>query len=375
MADFAAEFIPADCRPRAEVELSGMTQSPVGPRGPSIRPARQWNTGGRGPAWLAVAGAVLFAASRLEAADGLAPPKALTVVPHVFQDAPNVNGALDEWSGLPKVASLLLERPEQVHPNRRAAWDGPRDLSMRGWVGQHRNTLFLALRIQDDDRFHDSSAPWWHGDSVELFLNTDYGQSATETGYTDGCWQLFLMPTNDEMRWGVVWRGKRMLFHDGGLRGVRMAHRFRGGEGLDIEFAIPLENFGIDLEREPRTVGFALALNDADTEPARPGTYMSWNAGFDLFQRPEHFGAIRFSAAPVQSTDVGPSPTTVPGWVWSALALALAAGLALLLAGPGSHFLARWEPTSQVDHAGGDRPAGTARPDGGGEPARRRTSA
>ncbi len=313
------------------------------PKGPNERPQGSTRARWRGPVLWIWMGIVLLMLPRVAAAaDGLAPPKALTLEPIPFADAPSIDGDLGEWRSEASKATLLLERSEQVHPTRRAAWDGPRDLSMRGWVGQHDNTLYMALRIQDDDRFHDPTEAWWHGDSVELFINSDYGTPSSTTGYTDGCWQLFLMPVNEEMRWGVVWRGKRMLFSDGNLRGVRMAHRLRGSEGLDIELALPLENFGIDPRRGARTIGFALALNDADTAPSRPGTYMSWNAGFDLFQRPEHFGAMTLGpTAPKQDAAAAPTHSP-PSWIWSALALAFAAGLALLLAGPGSHFLARW---------------------------------
>jgi diguanylate cyclase (GGDEF)-like protein len=143
------------------------------------------------------------------------------------------------------------------------------------------------------------------------------------------------MPRNQELAWGVVWRGERTWFDDAGLRGVEVAHRERPG-GYDAEVRLPLAGLGLPAEAA-RRLGFALALNDADDAPADPGTYLSWNGGFDLYRLPSRFGSLDL---PARSAPKASAPSSGLPLGWGLLLVVGAALAALGLSGPGTRFLA-----------------------------------
>ena len=104
--------------------------------------------------------------------------------------------------------------------------------------------LYLAAEVSDDRLLHPGQ-PWFHGDSLEVFLNTSRVAGETPpASFVEGCWQILLMPTNPQLSWGVIYKGQQVVFGDGGLKGVRLAHRVRPG-GYDIEVALPRAGLGL----------------------------------------------------------------------------------------------------------------------------------
>ncbi len=226
-----------------------------------------------------------------------APDTGETLAVRVLDAEPRLDGNLQEW-GFEEPGSpvAVIDRREQALPARAAVWKGPDDLSARFQAGLSADALYFAFAIRDDAAFHPGE-PWWHGDAIELFLDLGYEAGAERaTAYHEGCWQLFIMPRNPDLDWGVAFQGTRLVFDDGGLRGIRVASRERE-DGYDVEVRIPLADLGLS-GAAPRDLGFALALNDADAGPADPGSYFSWNGGFDLYRSPDHFGTLRLPAAP-----------------------------------------------------------------------------
>ena len=255
---------------------------------------------------------------------------------------PTLDGDLSDW---PDEAVQHLDRPDQLLPGRASAWRGVTDLSATLRVGVDAANLYLALSIEDDASFHPGE-PWWHGDSVEVFF--DFGLREGEAraeSFGEGCWQIFLMPRSPETAWGVAFHGPRGRFDDGGLRGVRIAARERAG-GYDLEASFPLANFVADAGAA-RALGFALALNDADTGPSEPGTYMSWNGRFELYRRPDHFGTLRLPARDAATAATRPSPLGSP-LLWALLAVAVALVGVLFLTGPAARAFARVGPVPKA---------------------------
>ncbi len=256
----------------------------------------------------------------------------------LLERAPVVDGDLSDW---PAGEVAVLDRPDQLLPGRRARWQGPPDLSATLRVGVDTENLYLALAIEDDTAFHPSD-PWWHGDAVEVFFDFGFAEGEPrKEGFDDDCWQIFLMPRNPETAWGVAYHGPRGRFDDGGLRGVRIAGREREG-GYDLEASLPLANF-VDDPAAARSIGFALALNDADAGPSDPGTYMSWNGRFDLHRRPDHFGTLVLPARDATASRPRSSPFGSP-LLWALLVVAIALVGVLVLAGPAARAFARLGP-------------------------------
>ena len=295
--------------------------------------------------WVAAASSLLWGVGGHSAiaaeSHPLAPPRALAIEATLLPSAPVLDGRMDE--GWPAKPTVVIDRSDQVLVGPRQPWAGAGDASVRGWLGRHGDDLYVALELRDDHVVHDPGQPWWHGDSVELFLDADRpANGPASTSYGENCWQIFLLPANPDLDWGVVYRGRHAHHGDGGLRGVRVAHH-RIDDTTTVEARIPLRNFAVS-SRAPVTWGFALAVNDVDPlpyAPPLPATYLSWNAGFDLFKRPDHFGTLSLPAPPAET----PLPNPGPGWTWLWAALC-GAVLAFLLAGPLGHWVRRvgWKP-------------------------------
>ena len=178
----------------------------------------------------------------------LAPPELLVRRAFLLDRPPTLDGRLDDWPTLPESAQAHLRRKEQLHPNLGEAWQGPTDASAHVSIAVHGEDLYLAVRFVDDVVFHDPDRSWWHGDSLEVFLDADRpADGPPPHTYTDGCRQLFVMPANPDLPWGVVYRGRALGFDDGGLRGLEVARGPVTNEGQIAEVRIPLRNLGIEV--------------------------------------------------------------------------------------------------------------------------------
>ncbi|MHC4223737.1 MAG: sugar-binding protein, partial [Planctomycetota bacterium] len=241
-----------------------------------------------------------------------------------IESAVRLDGSLAEsaWKAAePRGVDLL----DHIHPNYREKWTGPDDLSGRVRAVIVGEDLYLGIEVTDDVRMHETGRSWWAGDSVEIFFDTDRQTDRGDSVYSADDLQLFLMPFHDGLRWGVVSRGPEAPYPDGGLRGIRLAHR-ESGSGYVIEALIPLSNLHPLQPDEAGEIGFDVAFNDVDS-PGSPmtETYMTLSGRFDLYAHPDRFARMR----------VGPRLPEEPAEVTGAPLdwLGLAAGLAGLILG------------------------------------------
>ena len=264
---------------------------------------------------------------------------------------------LEEWA-VGEAATFRLDRAEQCLADRRSRWKGPLDVQVVGRVGVTADDLWLAFEVTDDVSLH-TGEPWWHGDSLELFLNTDLTDDDPAAAgdpvrdrYSDDDWQIFLMPANPHLRWGVALHGPQTRFDDGGLVGVRTAYSRLPGGSYVLEVAIPLANFPGLAGGGARRIGFDVAVNDVDrfvpsldlVSPATPdpATYLTWNGRGELYRSPSHFGVLELPARAASAPPPAPTPDT--GSAAIAVAFLAAIGLVALLVGPGAVRLARAGP-------------------------------
>ncbi len=293
---------------------------------------------GRGALGAAIVlAAFLFShAARADTAPPPTPPPAPPL--RVLEAIPRLDGALNEWIG--REPDFRIDRREQLLPSRSERWGGPADLSARGWWGVTGNTLWLAFEVRDQQVFHDSAAPWWHGDSIELFIDPHrrIGEPA-DAVYGPDCLQLFLLPAHPHLPWGVVWRGTTTRFDDAALTGLAVRFQRPAPDLTTIELRWNLADLGIR-PGPPRVFGFALALNDADDGPGQPGTYMSWNEASELYRDPRRFSEARL---PAREAELVPWPDAPSGPSWFLLLLLVGGvgALTLLLVGPGLRRLER----------------------------------
>jgi diguanylate cyclase (GGDEF)-like protein len=323
----------------------------------------------RRPGWRVGAMAVLAMIGVLEAGHGVAraedpartPPRPQDHVlrARVVTRPIAVDGVLSpgEWPSDP-ASEARLDSAEQCLEDRRPRWKGKEDASALVRVAVDGEALYFGVSVTDDVSFHPGE-PWWTGDSLEVFLGVDPlegGRRASGApspdAYGPGDRQLFLMPANPHLRWGVAFHGRAARFDDGGLAGVRVESVARAGGSYDLEARIPLSNFEGLSDRGAHRLGFALALNDVDrwlpagegrpSATPDPATYMSWNRGFELYRLPSRFGRLDVPARPARAGGVPASDGSSTPTLW--LAAAAAAAAAVLAVGKGSRRLARVGP-------------------------------
>ncbi len=317
--------------------------------------------------------AAAAASELVSAEDEGAPPKVETLVARVVKERPVIDGVLTpektlngvtvpaEWPDDP-ASTARIDQADQCLAERRGRWKGPEDASAVVRVAADATALYLGISVTDDVRFH-AGEPWWTGDAIELFLNTDPKDdvplpdgSMPENAYSDDDWQIFLMPSNPNLHWGVAYRGKTARFDDGGLVGVEVASVEKAGGSYDLEARIPLANFPGLAGVEARRIGFAVAIDDVDrmvpgAKPGdaptyEPGTYLSWNRGFVLWRKPRNFGWLEIPARPATPAAESAIETSGSAVLWVAAAIALL--LVVVMVGPASRRLARFGPKPKV---------------------------
>jgi diguanylate cyclase (GGDEF)-like protein len=303
----------------------------------------------------AVALALLGSRSAVADENG-APPAVETLTARAVERPPVIDGVLtpQEWPDDP-ASTARLDRADQNLPDRRDRWRGPADASAVVRVAADAEALYLGVTFVDDVVFHPGE-PWWGGDSLEVFLNTDPSGAEPAEAYTAHDRQVFLMPANPNLRWGVAFHGRAARFDDGGLVGVRTASAPQADGSVTLEARVPLSNFPGLEGGDARRLGFALALNDVDrlvpgADPAagtaaEPATYLSWNRGFELWRRPRHFGRLLLPARPRPAAAAPAPEPTGSAELW----VAAVAGLLLIafFVGPGSKRLAAWGPRGKT---------------------------
>src|SRR5262249_62111985 len=80
---------------------------------------------------------------------------------------------------------------------------------------------------------------------------------ADGSSYDEGDWQIFLMPGNPNLHWGVAYHGQAVKFGDADLVGVRVASTPRKDGGWTLEAKVPTANFPPPRPPPPGPIGLA----------------------------------------------------------------------------------------------------------------------
>lgn len=217
-------------------------------------------------------------------------PRQILPCPTV-QVAPRVDGRADDgaWQGL---TGLTVDQLEHLHPNYREKWTGPDDLSATLRAVCTKTDLFLLIEVRDDVCMHEAGRPFWVGDSIELFLDTDLESDPDEKRYSDDDRQLFLLPFYDGVKWSVVSRGPGQPYPSGGLEDLELASRQVEG-GYVVELRIPLGTLHPLRPNAAGEIGIDLALNDVDTPGAdATESYITLSGRQDLYTDPTRFARL-----------------------------------------------------------------------------------
>ena len=216
---------------------------------------------------------------------------------------PTIDGRATDlaWRG---IEPARLEKIEQIHPNYRADWSGPADLSGRVRAAYTDTDLYLLIEVEDDAIVHEPGRQFWVGDTIELFLDSDRVTDPDEKSYSADDRQIFLMPFNEGVKWSVVSRGAGVPYPSGGLSGIELAHT-RRATGYTVEVRIPLAPLAPIRPDAKGHIGFDIAINDVDTPAAEmTESYMTLSGRQDLFADPTRFGRLVIAPTPPGAVQV-----------------------------------------------------------------------
>jgi DNA-binding NtrC family response regulator/GGDEF domain-containing protein/HAMP domain-containing protein len=208
-----------------------------------------------------------------------------------------IDGDSSEWRG-DAPAEVVIDRVEQfvVLTSRepRARWSGPDDASVQLWIGWNEQDLILGGLILDDVEDHDSER-WFHGDSLELFVNV----RDREPQWGNDDYQVMLAPDWEERPWGVYPRsgqvhGSGTASH-GGFGGVEVAS-VPLLEGYRFEARIPWRNFDGYSPEAGAELPLNFAVCDRDGPQTGGGTpldsYGTWTGESDIASYADRRGRL-----------------------------------------------------------------------------------
>jgi len=204
-----------------------------------------------------------FALLALLAAD--LPPLGIPLKP----DPPiAVDGAMDEWVGVPNAISI--EQPAQcVHGP--GSWAGASDCSAIVHTAWRQEALFIACEVTDDALHQDQTGEsLWKGDHVEIYLDAKPELEPDRQEFGPGQFQIVISPGNFKQTGDALndTRPEAFIYRPPGTsaEGVRVAAK-KTAAGYDIEAAIPWEL----LDLKPTAgVSLGLEIGISDTDSVEP---------------------------------------------------------------------------------------------------------
>jgi hypothetical protein len=128
-------------------------------------------------------------------------PTARTGLPRPFEkdihavSGISVDGDLSDWPAEPDFT--FSDEAQIVYHLSADSWSGPDDLSARAWAGWAEDGLYLAFDVTDDKHAQGSSGSGlWHGDYMELQVDTELEQDYDEKGMSADDYQIGISPGN-----------------------------------------------------------------------------------------------------------------------------------------------------------------------------------
>jgi chitinase len=227
------------------------------------------------------------------------PPRP-TPIPTVMVPRPNENqihsvsgitldGKLDDWSPTPDV--LLNDKSQVVYSLEPNSWDGPQDLSAEIWRGWAEDGLYLAFKVTDDVHVQPNvDAAIWHGDHIELQIDTQLEKDFSDGSMSDDDYQIGLsLGDYDQVPPTIVawFNGPAPAAV---LNTVPIAYT-TADDGYTLEVFIPKETLaGITLA-EGATFGMSISPSDTDNE-AQGQKVMLSTSPIRTYADPRTFGKI-----------------------------------------------------------------------------------
>ncbi|HEY3269137.1 MAG TPA: sugar-binding protein [Armatimonadota bacterium] len=197
-------------------------------------------------------------------------------------------GGEAEWSGNVHFWSArrgadgppLLLASAQLWQSQDGTWTGPNDLSAKATARYDDRALYLRAEVTDDV-FHQpfSLGEAWKGDGLQIAIDPNWSRRSDATESVE--FGLALTPGGPQ-----VYRSTPLV---GVMPGATLSVK-RDGDCTTYDAAIPWSQLGVKAVRPPRTIGFALLLNDNDGG-SREG-WLSYGDGIAAAKRADRYGTL-----------------------------------------------------------------------------------
>ena len=208
------------------------------------------------------------------------------VIPYDVDPPITIDGKLDDWAEVPN--PILLNKPEQVTYGK-DMWTGPDDLSGVIRLAYRAGGLFIAAEITDDTvNMPYRARDIWKGDHINLWMDTSPAQDPNRKMFGRGQFHVVFNPgtlggVNGK---GEVTDPEIYVYRPEGLpqEGGQIVSR-RTEKGYIIEAFLPWERVGIPAARMNQDVNFEVAISEADGDPARQETLMTYGTEKWVYSR------------------------------------------------------------------------------------------
>ena len=181
--------------------------------------------------------------------------------------AVNLDGKLDEWTGVPVLADPKFSIPKGSGPNGKyvlfeeyggGTWSGPDDQTSAVQVIFDTDNVYFGIVVTDD--YHENAAnSAWNGDSIQLMIaNADRSQQVALYNYALG-------GVEDSL-------GDVIVMHEAGPGGTEaVITRNTTTKKTTYEIKLPKASLGLDVLEGGVTLGLGMAINDGDAGPGQNG--------------------------------------------------------------------------------------------------------
>jgi GH18 family chitinase len=197
-----------------------------------------------------------------------------------------IDGRLDDWPGEPTFT--LIDKSQVVYTLEPKSWDGPQDLSARAWAGWGDDGLYFAFDVVDDKHVQAAAdVNLWHGDYMELQIDTQLEEDYDNPGMTEDDYQFGISAGDfgNVAPITVAWFGSPAAEQ---MKKIRQA-QVQTATGYVLEIFIPKEVLqGITLSDG---AAFGMNINPSDSDGADQEVMMSTSPTRALTD-PTTFGKI-----------------------------------------------------------------------------------
>lgn len=205
---------------------------------------------------------------------------------------PAIDGDLGDWNDPP----VVRLRPSTQRPERRRANAATikSDADFAGdvrvlWTPTH---VYVGAEVTDPTPLVNphTGTDAWKGDSMELYFG--FGGPTEHTAYPPGFFQVIVSP-GDGGKDGFAWNFKPLdakANPDGRIIPGSQVAAKRTDKGYDLEIAIPLAEFGVEIAKK-HVLAFDMHLNNKiSAATAGNDAVLIWNGDGDNWRDPSQWG-------------------------------------------------------------------------------------